>query len=530
MKPHGSLRRVRRRLSAALAALTVFTGLAACGVSSGAGSSGQPDELHVLVEAMQPVFDQWQGGVTTQGVLLLVNEPLIRYDGDGFQPNVAASFDQVSPTKFVFELRDDVRFSDGSELTAEDVKFTFQQAMRDDHMSTTHIVMKAIKSIDVSGKTLTVELAQPHSLFLYTVARTGIVSKAFYDKHGDKVGTPDVGQLGSGPYQLVKFEPNKTMTIGRNPDYWGDQAPFSSITFTIVSDDSARLLALHSGEANAIFEIPTGQIKAVRTVEDFTFTTIDGTSLIMLMMDVTKPPFDDPDVRAAVRHAINRQGVVDSALAGNGQVARTLVSASTLERVASPHAVENTLGKFDKDNAFDPDLAKRLLRKAGKPNGFSVTLPVESTDADASLVAQALAQDLKRVGIDVRLEQKGDDYVEVILRGKHEGVLLFQFSSNAPDPVMPMDYFVPAKSHLNLTRQNTPAADEALARSHAIPVGEAKRGQALLSGLEAYHSAGASLPLAIPDMTFGLKKPMTINGFTNYWWMQRWDLLVGVNR
>jgi peptide/nickel transport system substrate-binding protein len=95
---------------------------------------------------------------------------------------------------------------------------------------------------------------------------------------------------------------------------------------------------------------------------------------------------------------------------------------------------------------------------------------------------------------------------------------------------MPMDYFVPAKSHLNLTRQNTPAADEALARSHAIPVGEAKRGQALLSGLEAYHSAGASLPLAIPDMTFGLKKPMTINGFTNYWWMQRWDLLVGVNR
>src|SRR5690606_18852250 len=104
-------------------------------------------------------------------------------------------------------------------------------------------------------------LAQPHSLFLYTVARTGIVSKAFYDKHGDKVGTPDVGQLGSGPYQLVKFEPNKTMTIGRNPDYWGDQAPFSSITFTIVSDDSARLLALHSGEATRSSKSPPARSK-----------------------------------------------------------------------------------------------------------------------------------------------------------------------------------------------------------------------------------------------------------------------------
>jgi ABC-type dipeptide transport system, periplasmic component len=529
MKPILAARCVRRRIAAAAAALFLLVGLAACGSPGGGGSSeGLPKDLKVLVEATQPVFDQWQGGVATQGVMLLVNEPLVRYDGSGFQPNLATTFEQASPTRYVFTLRDGVTFSDGSPVTVDDVRFTFEQAMRDDHLSTTHVVMRSIATITTDGSSIALDLKAPQPLLLYTIARTGIVSKAFYEQHGEKVGTPAVGQLGSGPYVLDSFEPDKSMRVVKRPDYWGDPAPFESITFTIVPDDSARMLALQSGSANAIFEIPTGQINSIQALKDFRLSKIADATVFILQMDVTKPPFDEPAVRDAVRHAINRQAVVDAALAGHGQVARALSPQSNLELVASAEAVEQTLARIDELNTYDPDLARRLLASSSVPAGFTLKLPLDSTDADTSLVAQTIAQDLAEVGIDVELDPRGDDYIDVTLARRHDGLTLNKFSTNAPDPAMPLGYFVPAKSRINLTQQDNPAAQQAFDESNALPVGDPKRGERLLAAVEAYHRGGAALPLVNPDMTFGLKAPMTINGFTNYWWMQRWDRLVEV--
>lgn len=497
------------------------------GDTDGASGGDLPADISVLVPFNPPTFDQWATVAQPLGTILLVNEPLVRYDGTEFVPALAETFEIVSPTEYVYTLRDGVAFSDGTPVTGEDVQYSFETAMDDTHFSTTYVVMSSIADIAVDGSTVTVTLSEPQPQFPYVVAQTGIVSKAFYEEHGDDVGTPDVGQLGSGPYLLASFSPEEETVLVPNPDYWGDPAVFESITFTAAADDSARMLALQSGEPTGIFEIPIAMVGAVDGLPDYATFEVPDSTLYILQMDVTKPPFDDAAVRDAVRHAVNRATVVDAVFGGNGVVASTFTTAAALATINDPATVESTLAAFDEQNAHDPELAAARMAESSVPDGFSVDLPVESYDPNMNLIGQTIVQDLAAIGIDATLTPLGDEYGQQVLLGReHDGLTLNSFSTNTPDPAMPLGYFTPGDGIFNLTGLDNEEAVAKLQESNQLAVDDPARGQLILDALTLQQESGAILPLAMPNMYFGLEEGLAIDGFTNYWWMDRWDLRV----
>lgn len=522
----------RRILRTAVALLAIGAsgsagGVHAAGTAHLSRSAELPADLSILVPFNPPTFDQWATVAQPLGTILLVNEPLIRYEGTEFEPALAETFESTSPTQYVYTLREGITFSDGSPLTGADVQYSFEKAMDDTHFSTTYVVMSSIDTITVDGSTITVDLTAPQPQFPYVVAQTGIVSKAFYEANGDDVGTPSVGQIGTGPYLLASFKPEEETVLVPNPDYWGDPAVFESITFTAAADDSARMLALQAGEPTGIFEVPIAQVSAVDGLPGYAVHEVPDSTLYILQMDATKPPFDDPNVRDAVRHAVNRQTVVDAAFGGNGVIASTLTTASALSSIADPAAVDEALAAFDEQNAYDVELATSLMAESSVPDGFSVELPVESYDPNMNLIGQTIIQDLAQIGIDAELRPMGDDYGQTVLLGKeHQGLTLNSFSTNTPDPAMPMGYFTPADGIFNLTGLGNEEAVAAFDASNDLPVDDPERGQLILDALMLQQESGAILPLAMPNMYFGLEDGLTPEGFTNYWWMSRWDVRV----
>ena len=521
--------RLRPQAVGVLVAIIVATLLAACGSSGGSGTvTSLPKDLRILTVAGPPTFDQWATVAQPLGIIMMVNEPLLRYDGVEFQPAAAESFEVVSPTRYTYTLREGVTFSDGSPLTAEDVKFTLEQAMDDSHYSTTYTVLSSIKTITASGNTVTLDLKAPQPQFQYVVAQTGIVSKAFYEKNGDAVGTPGVGQIGTGPYTLTSFQPDEEMVVERNPDYWGDPAPFDSITFEVTKDDSARMLALQSGEADGIFEMPINQVDAIDDLDGYTVHEVQDSTLYILQMDTTKGPFKDEAVRDAVRHAIDRKSIVDAAFGGKAVVASTLTSAAALKKVADPKAVDDALAGFDKDNAYDAELAQSTMASSTSAGGFEVELPIETIDPNVTLISQVIEQDLAKIGIKLKVKVRDADYTAVLLEHDHQGLTLNSFSTNTPDPAMPLGYFTPADGVFNLTGLDNKAAVTALDASNGLAVDDPARGELILEALTAQQDSGAILPLALPNMYFGLRDGLSPEGFTNYWWMARWDEAVTV--
>lgn len=529
------------RRAAALAAIVVI-GLAACGgddddaggggdpttgASEGTSGGSLPQDFSVLVPFNPPTFDQWATVAQPLGTILLVNEPLVRYEGTEFEPALAESFETVSPTQYTYTLREGVTFSDGTPLTVDDVQFSFETAMDDTHFSTTHVVMSSIASIATEGNTVTVDLSAPQPQFPFVVAQTGIVSKAFYEANGDDVGTPSVGQVGTGPYLLASFKPEEETVLERNPEYWGDPAVFDTITFTATDDDSARMLALQSGDPSGIFEIPIAQVDAVDGLPDYATHEVPDTTFYILQMDVTKPPFDDPKVRDAIRHAVNRNTVVDAVFAGHGAIASTFTSAAALSSIADSTVVEETLAGFDEQNGYDPELATSLMAESSVPDGFQTELPVESMDANMNLIGQTVIQDLAAIGIEATLKPLGDDYGQTVLLDKdHLGLTLNSFSTNTPDPAMPLGYFTPGDGIFNLTGLSNDEAMAKLTESNDLATDDPQRGELILGALTLQQDSGAILPLAMPNMYFGLENGLTVDGFTNYWWMSRWDVRV----
>lgn len=526
--------RVRRRsVRVAAASIAIAMGLAACSGSGGnkeSSASELPKDFSVLVAYGPPTFDQWATGGQPWGTILMVNEPLVRLNGTEFEPVLAESFEAVSPTEYTYTLREGVSFSDGTPLTVEDVKYSLETSMEDTHTASTWIVMKSISDIATEGNTITVTLAAPQPQFQYVVAQTGIVSKAFYETNGDLTGTPDVGQIGTGPYLLDSFTPEEESVIVANPDYWGTKPAFDSVTFTVAADDSARMLALQSGDPTGIFEMPISQVGAVEGLGEYDVQEVPDATVYVVQMDVTKAPFDDPKVREAVRHVIDRQTIVDAVLGGNGVVASTLASTTNLAAVADSALIEKTLAEFDAANEYDVDLAKSLIADSSAAEGFALDLPIESTDPNLSLMGQTVVQDLAAIGIDVTLKPLGDEYAQkVLFEHDHDGLTLNSFSTNTPDPAQPMGYFTPADGPFNLTGLANEEASAKLAESNALPADDPARGQLILDGLASQQEGGAILPLVMPNMYFGLKNGLDASAFTNYWWMDRWDLDVTVS-
>ncbi len=367
------------------------------------GSAAVAAELRVGYSADITTLDpaNHRSRVTEGLILNLYDALLARTDDMKIVPELAESWKQIDATTYEFVLRKGVKFHSGSEMTADDVKFTFDRLVKDGAMggqtSPRKSLLGPLKDTSiVNPTTVRFHLAEPWPILAAYLPFQQVVSKAFVEK----VGTPAMATQadGTGPFKLVDWRRGDSIILERFDGYYGgspDLAPVGKagvdrVVFKIIPESASRVAALLAGEVDLIDELPVHSIKQIEANPRTKVLATNGTRSFFIPMNNTKPPFNDARVRLAANLAVDRKLIIDRVLSG---------LATPLNGLLSPESYG-----FNADLpslALDIDRAKKLLAEAGHPNGIDATLDVANAFKD---VAEAVASQLTRAGIRTKVQ------------------------------------------------------------------------------------------------------------------------------
>jgi ABC-type transport system substrate-binding protein len=339
-------------------------------------------------------------------------------------PDLAESY-EVAPDglSYTFKLRPGVKFHNGRELTADDVKWSIERAVRPETQSPGQGFFNMIagfadvtsgKAKELSGievvdpHTVRVRLSRPDATFLHVMALNFgfAVPKEEVEKYGQDFGKHPVG---TGAYKMTEWTLGQRVVFERNPDYYKQGLPkLDKITFEVGQEPLVALLRLERGEVDILGD-PIPPAKFLEVINDPTLkkNVVKGGQLHTgyVTMNVRMKPFDNRLVREAVNHAINKDRIIKII---NGRA------------VPANQPLPPAMPGYDpayKGYAYDPAKAKALLAEAGLANGFDTVLYAMNTDPNPR-IAQAIQQDLAEVGI--RAEVKALAQANVIAAGGDE--------------------------------------------------------------------------------------------------------------
>jgi len=396
-----------RTLRATLAAFALL-GLAAHAVAKDREVS---IGLQAAITSMDPHYHNLS---PNNSMMLHVFEPLIKRDANQkLVPGLAASWKTLDERTWEFKLRKGVRFHDGSPFTAEDVAFTLKRVPNVPNSPSSFATFtKPIVDVKiVDPLTIVFKTAAPHVLLPSDLASVLIVSKA----HGEKAATEDYNSgkaaIGTGPYKLAEYVPNQRVVLKANYGYWGGEEPWDKVTFKILSNASARVAALLSGDVQMIETVPTADIGKLSADKRFALVDKVSNRVIYVHLNqrsdtqvpsvagkdgkpLAKNPFKDPRVRKALSIAINRDAIAERIMEKRAVPAAQLL----------PDVFFGTSRKL-KPAKHDPEGAKKLLAEAGYPAGFAMTIHgTNNRYINDDKIAQAIAQFYSRIGIDTKVE------------------------------------------------------------------------------------------------------------------------------
>ena len=326
------------------------------------------------------------------------------------RPELAESYEIAPDGKtFTFKLRSGVKFHNGREMTADDVKYSLDRVTNPKTQSPGAGFFASIagyddvaggKSESLSGvtvvdpSTVKIELSRPDATFLHVMAInfSHVVPKEEVEKHGADFGKNPVG---TGAYKMAEWTLGQRLVFERNADYWRKGLPYlDKITFEIGQEPIVALLRLQKGEVDVPGDgIPPAKFQEVMADPEQKARVVEGGQLHTgyITMNTTMAPFDNIKVRQAVNMAINKDRIVKL-------INNRAVPASQPLPPSMPGYDKNFKGY-----AFDVEKAKALLGEAGHPNGFETQLFAMNTDPNPR-IAQAIQQDLASIGIKASIQ------------------------------------------------------------------------------------------------------------------------------
>ncbi|MGE5484902.1 MAG: ABC transporter substrate-binding protein [Ignavibacteriales bacterium] len=267
-----------------------------------------------------------------------VSETVIRNIFDGLVtrtpdgkvvPEIAESWTNPSPTVWEFTLRKGVTFHDGSPLTSEDVKFTFERILNDGGMgngktSPRKSMLGPLQTVEAPDKyTVRFTLKEPWPILPQMFVHQQIVPKAYVSKVGSKTFAEK--PVGAGPFKLISCKGDERVVLERYSDYYGGApditpvgpAKLKRVIFEIMPEVSTRVAALEAGKAHIIQAVPPSLVKNLESNPKVSVKYANGTNAYMMNLNVSKPPFNDLKVRQAVAHAIDWDTIISKLLGGN---------------------------------------------------------------------------------------------------------------------------------------------------------------------------------------------------------------------
>lgn len=338
----------------------------------------------------------WSNGFTFGLGKSLTGAPLVQVNQKNEAvPHLAESFEPADGAKkWIFKLRKGVTFHNGKTVTSDDIVATFNYHIGPESKSPAKAVLASVAGVKADGpETVIFELSGGNADFPYLVTDYHL---AMYPATDGKISW-EKGES-AGPYKLTSFEPGVKLAAERNPDYFGTTW-FDGIELLSIVDVAARTNALLSGEVHCMDRVDLKTIEQLKMAPDLEILNVEGFAHYTAPMHCNVAPFDNVDVRLAIKHAINRQELVDKILLGYGSPGNDNPIAKTMRFAVNPQPA----------HAYDPEKAKFHLKKAGMESlavDFSTSNAAFAGAVDAALL---MTESAKAAGISINVIREPDD-------------------------------------------------------------------------------------------------------------------------
>ncbi len=371
-------------------------------------------DINIGAQLEPPNLDPTSGaaGAIDQVTYSNIFEGLTRFGADGsINPGLAESWTISDDGKvYTFKLREGVMFHDGTAMDAEDVKFSLDRIGAEESTNAQKKLYADIASVDVvDPQTVKVTLSKPNGNMLFNLAWGDAVIVA-PESAADNATNP----VGTGAFVFKDWVQGDRVELEKNAEYWGEPAKLDKVTFKFISDPNAAFAAVMAGDVDTFMPFPAPE-NLPQFDADPRFRVVTGSTEgeTILSTNNKMPPFDNPKVREAMAHAIDRQAIIDGAMFGYGTPIGTHFA---------PHhpAYVDLTGQSN----YDPDKARALLAEAGYPDGFSTTLKLPPPSY-ARRGGEIIASQLRDVGIETEISNlEWAQWLEQVFRGKDYGLTI----------------------------------------------------------------------------------------------------------
>lgn len=412
------------------------------GSSGGSPAAGDPVSGGDLVIARGSDNENLLGQETSSNadiwLLQQVYETLTtnRTDGTGVDPGLATDW-SVSDDglTWTFNLREGVTFHDGSDMTADDVKWSLDFAFEPSDTNAWYSYYEPVESVDVEDDyTIKIVLSTPWSGLPQYL---GLFSTAIFpeDFGGNDIAYMREHTIGTGPFTVDTWTRGQSITLVKNDDYWDSAYPYlDSITFNVVADDSTRASQLQGGQIDIDEGPAASSMATLSNVNGVVATDFPTTKVLYYNVNNRVEGLDDPVVRRAMSYAIDRQSIIDTILAGFGEPANTFLSSSLF---GHDDTIEGAV--------YDVDKAKELMSQSDHPDGFDMTIIYPSGDSEFEGVAQIAQDAWSKIGLDVTLQPLDAATARQLRNSGDYDVQVGYATSDVTDPAQMIDFLILTK-------------------------------------------------------------------------------------
>lgn len=380
-------------------------------------------------------------------------------------PGLAEKWEIVSPTEYKFYLRKGVKFHNGEEMTAEDVRFSLLRATTD-RGAKIRTYSEDVKDVKVLDRyTCVVELKAPNFAFFNSLTHTwgSIVCKKAVEAAGDDYGTLASPPIGTGPFKFVSWNKNDKYVLERFDGFWGTKPAYTFLEVRSVPESSNRTIELETGGVDIAYPIAVNDINRVKENPALSFYQQTANNVTYLGFNCVKPPFSDVRARRAVSAALDTIGMhkaVFERLGKNGTVPRCVV----------PAALPYSINADCPEHVQDIELAKKLLKEAGVAPGTTLQLWTNERKERQDMAQIILAQ-LEELGLrgEIKVLEWGA-YLNGLQEKAHD-MFILGWSTSVPDPNFALSGLLESTSVSNYTVFLNDGFDAALQKGRETPDG-----------------------------------------------------------
>ena len=391
-----------------------------------------------------------------------IYDTLIFLNPDGtLRPGLAEKWEFLSDTAYKMYLRKGVKFHNGDEMTAEDVKFSLERANTPagSHIHTYSQDLDYVEIVD--PYTVIIHLKRVNYPFFSSLVHSwgNIVCKKVVEAAGDDYGMHPVG---TGPFKFKEWAKGDHYTFERFDDYWGNKAKFKTLIVRSIPEPTNRTIELETGAVDIAYPVTTIELGRIQDNPELELQRKVIPSTTYMGFNVHKAPFDNVKVRQAIFALLDTVNIQRAVMRGVGQTPRSLIPAVT------KYSINDELPVHERN----VELAKKLFAEAGVDPStlkFIIRSNERKERIDMATIIQA---QLAEAGITTEIvQQEWGAYLNVLQQKQHD-VFLLGWGLSVPDPDYAVAGLLETNAGTNYTTFSDPKLDEMLAKGRSLPDGE----------------------------------------------------------